>query len=174
MNLKYAHIERERRFIVPGISPVFAFTRELLIKDNYLNDTTLRLRRVEESGMPTVYKFGQKLRLVENSPSVLAHTTMYVTRDEYEALSTLPNRILEKTRRLFPVGGLVFGIDDFHGPLTGLKIFEVDLGADGSLPDLIDIELGAEVTDDERFTGGALASTTHEVLNQMLVEYGVD
>ena len=52
ISLKYAHIERERRFLFQGSIPSFSHVRSLQIRDCYLLGTTLRLRRVDEFGLP--------------------------------------------------------------------------------------------------------------------------
>ena len=123
-----------------------------------------------DSGRPLVYKLGQKIRL-DAPPRTIAHTTLYLSEAEFDILSTLPATTLEKTRRLLTIDGLAVGIAEFGGQLSGLLLVEVDLGAEGALPFSIPRMSAAEVTDDERFTGGALANTSSEELIGLLSEY---
>ena len=52
---KYAHIERERRFLVdPGKRPDLAGLSFVEIEDRYLDGTRLRLRRMRDSATGAV------------------------------------------------------------------------------------------------------------------------
>ena len=168
ISLKYAHIERERRFLFQGSIPSFSHVRSLQIHDRYLLGTTLRLRRVDEFGLPTIFKLGQKVRVDGDQPSTNAHTTMYISKEEFDVLSVLPCNSLEKVRRIEKIGDLNLSVDVFGAQLIGLVLAEIDLGASGTLPDVFPLDLANEVTNDERFTGGALAKMTTNELNSIL------
>jgi len=150
-------------------------TRMLEIEDRYLRGTRLRLRTVREEGLVPVRKLGQKVRPDQDHPSTVEHTTMYLDEVESSALAALPGDALIKTRTLKPLQGLTVAVDVFAGPLTGLVLAEVDLGDTGLLPSsgppLIWL---AEVTDDERFTGGHLARTSSAHLIALLREFDVE
>ena len=167
---KYAHIERERRFLLWEQPSDIAYDRALFIQDRYLIGSRLRLRRIDEPGKTCVYKLGQKIR-IDASPKTIAHTTLYLSEAEFDILSTLSATRLEKTRRLFTIDGLIVGIDEFGGQLSGLLLAEVDLGAEGALPSSLPNMFAAEVTDDERFTGGSLANTSSEELIGLLSQH---
>jgi len=64
--------------------------------------------------------------------------------------------------------GLTLAVDVFTGELEGLVLAEVDLGEAAELPASRWLSPLDEVTDDERFTGGALASTSREQLRSTL------
>jgi CYTH domain-containing protein len=170
--MKYAHVERERRYlflgVVIGISPI----RNLLINDRYINGSNLRLRRIEEDSQPTVFKLGQKIRIGGEHPLKIAHTTMYISENEFDSLLGLPAKVLVKKRSVFPHGDYHFSVDVFEGELTGLSLVEVDLGEEGTSYEMLPLEKTIEVTSDERFTGGKLADTSSEDLLCMLKEYG--
>ena len=168
ISLKYAHIERERRFLFQGSIPSFSHVRSLQIHDRYLLGTTLRLRRVDEFGLPTIFKLGQKIRIDGDQPSTNAHTTMYVSKEEFDILAVLPCNTLEKVRRIEKIGDVNLSIDVFGAQLLGLVLVEIDLGAGGTLPDVFPVDLANEVTNDERFTGGALAKMTAKELTSIL------
>lgn len=168
ISLKYAHIERERRFLFQGSIPSFSHVRSLQIRDCYLLGTTLRLRRVDEQGLPAIFKLGQKVRVDGDQPSTNAHTSMYISKEEFELLSELPCNKLEKLRRIEKIGDFNLSIDVFGAQLIGLVLAEIDLGVSGTLPDVFPLDLANEVTNDERFTGGALAKMTANELNSIL------
>ncbi len=131
--MKYAHVERERRYLIlsdlDGLVPI----KVLKIQDGYVVDTTLRWRRVVEEGKPTVFKLGQKIRVGEDHPLKIAHTTMYVSEDEFSLLAALSANTLEKQRSIFLQGDSQFAVDEFEGELKGLLLAEVDLGSEGAV-----------------------------------------
>lgn len=168
ISLKYAHVENERRFLIRSPFATTSGLRRLHIRDRYLIGTRLRLRRVEEFGFPVVYKLGQKIRIDGSARSKNAHTTIYLSADEFDVLAHLPANELEKTRWLNPIGHLMLSIDEFGGRLAGLVLAEVDLGSTNTLPTMFPIDMNDEATNDERFTGGTLAKTTSEELTNIL------
>jgi CYTH domain-containing protein len=172
-SLKYAHVERELRFLLPSLPRSLDVTRTRRIHDRYLPETGLRLRLVEEDGQAPVRKLGQKVRLEAEAPSTVAHTTMYLSPAEYDTLLVLAADVLVKTRHTVVLGdGRTGAVDVFDGELRGLVTVELDLGADGERPDHLGLDVLAEVTRDERFTGGALARTTAGQLAALLAEHG--
>lgn len=173
VELKYAHLERERRFLLATAPSGLTPRRSLVIQDRYLRGTRLRLRVVDEQDRVRVYKLGQKVRLDESSPADLAHTTMYLGDTEFAVLARLPADTLEKTRLLVDADGAKVAVDCFHGVLAGLVLAEVDLGVDGGMPSAVPGDPVREVTADERFTGGALAVTSSSHLRRMLADYGL-
>lgn len=172
VNMKYAHIEQERRYLVLGSSSYPDPIRQLSIRDLYFNGTNLRLRQVDETGNSTVFKFGQKIRVGNDFQFQIAHTTMYISSDEFELLASLPSKKLEKKRSIFPLEDLQFALDEFEGALAGLSLIEVDLGRRDVTHAPLPIEGLIEVTSDERFTGGELVKMNEEALSALLLEYG--
>ncbi|MBV9821258.1 MAG: hypothetical protein JO144_03365 [Actinobacteria bacterium] len=163
---KYARPERERRWLLS--SPPAGAGDPVRIEDRYLDGTRLRLRRVTGAG-PVVCKLGQKVPAAEDDPSLVWHTTLYLTEQEYRRLAVLPAAVLVKLRRPVAHGGLVFAVDEFAGALHGLVLAETELpvadlpgaapGTAGTGAEPLELPpwLGAEVTSDERYTGAALA-----------------
>ena len=100
----------------------------------------------------------------------------------------MPADELTKTRTLFG-DAPALAVDVFTGRLAGLVLAEYELeldavgapmpaeAADRSVPDRPDhpgwpeLPILAEVTDDARFTGGALARTSAAELAQLLATY---
>jgi CYTH domain-containing protein len=172
VNMKYAHIEQERRYLVIGNGTYPDPIRELYIRDLYFVGTNLRLRQVDEKAKPTVYKLGQKIRVGNDFQFQIAHTTMYISSEEFELVASLPAKKLEKKRFIFPLEDLHFALDEFEGALAGLSLIEVDLGHRDVTHAPLPIDGLIEVTSDERFTGGQLVKMNREDLGALLLEHG--
>jgi CYTH domain-containing protein len=116
-------------------------------------------------------KLGQKIRVAGPAPLAVAHTTVYLDRDEYDALAALPAAELHKSRRVVSEGSTTFAIDEFLGQLEGLVLAEFDVGGLGPALPPPPVPCVADVTEDERFTGGRLAATRAADLSILLREY---
>jgi hypothetical protein len=191
---KYALVERERRFLLAAPPSGVRLTDERQITDRYLTGTRLRLRRVTRAGSglgdesasgavrsdPDVHSSGRRpepeLKLTQKVPATRPGpvsgliTNFYLSPAEYDLLATLPAAELAKTRLSFPP----YVVDVFGPPRHGLVLAEVELPTDAGLaacpppPGSV-----AEVTSDERFTGGRLAVTPRPELLAWLAEYGL-
>ena len=75
---------------------------------------------------------------------------------EAEAMLMYTADTVIKDRHLVPWQGLAFEIDVFQGPLTGLVLAELELGA-GSSPPCLPDWIGREVTGDPRYYNAVLA-----------------
>jgi hypothetical protein len=140
--MKYAHLERERRFLL-DVLPDVSGARVLTITDRYVESSRLRLRLVEEEGKPPVRKLGQKIRL--DGTSTHAHTTLYLDEEEFALLATLPARTLSKTRYLLGE----WAVDVLA---SGLLLAESETAEVPPFP------VVREVTAERAFTGGSLAT----------------
>jgi CYTH domain-containing protein len=167
--MKYAHVEREIRFLPAHRPDVSTAVRRLEIHDRYVDGTRLRLRVVDENGRPTVRKLGQKVRV--DGPGEVAHTSLYLDQAEHDLLAALPARELHKTRHVLPADdGLDVAVDVFHGRLDGLVLVEVDLGPYGVAPHPAPRWWGRDVTGSESWTGGALALLDADGLARALAD----
>jgi CYTH domain-containing protein len=171
LSMKYAHIEREQRFLLAAFPAQLYTVPAKTIYDRYVTGTRLRLRAIEEPGRHPILKLGQKIRMAGELPMAVAHTTMYLDRDDYEALAAMPAEELHKSRRVVRLNEIRVAVDEFQGDLEGLVLAEVDLGENGVPISELPIPFLAEVTGDERFTGGKLASTRSDVLSSLLNEF---
>jgi CYTH domain-containing protein len=155
---RYSRLEREQRWLLDSLPRHRHDPVEIL--DRYLTDTRLRLRRVQ-SDKEVLWKLGQKVRERSGLPEVVKLTNIYLSEQEYLALTKLDARVLHKTRWHWEFSGRSLAADDFHGPLSGLVVAEVELGPDD---ERLAMPPGgiADVTDDDRFSGGALASLSAE------------
>lgn len=161
----YARPERERRFLLSA--PPADLMEPRHIVDHYIENTRLRLRKVTGEG-PPVYKLGQKVRPKEDDPSVVMLTNIYLSTQEYERLLTLPAAVIRKMRYSFDLGQHPYVVDVFEDRLRGLVLSEEEIGEQTGhglpqLPGLV-----AEVTADDRFSGGALAHAGNESIRTML------
>ena len=154
--LKYAQVERERRWLVRDV-PWHLVVRSTSIEDLYVADTQLRVRRVRDLATDAVlFKIARKGDL---APSKRLITTIYLAAQEYDLLSQLPGQSLTKVRHSIRcTDGTLASIDVFTGELERLVLAEWEFETDEKMeawrpPDFV----GAEVTFDERYSGGQLA-----------------
>lgn len=124
--MKYARVEVERRFLLAAVPPEAVEPKQ--ITDHYITDSRLRLRKVEEPGVPTVYKLGHKQRAEPDDAVVVFHTTIHLTEGEYALLGKLPSQELRKTRYVAACDREAAVVDEFHGALAGLVLLEVTFG----------------------------------------------
>ncbi|WP_085808715.1 hypothetical protein [Sphingomonas sp. TZW2008] len=153
---KYAHIERERRWLIdPSRLPTLP-ADHVLIEDRYLAGTRMRLRRMTDSGGG-----GAALKLTKkyeaDDPLARAIVTAYLDEPEYALLAGLPGATIVKRRHALVSGGLTYSVDRFEGALAGLILAEIEWADDAGLRGL-PAPSGAirEVSDDPRYQGGGL------------------
>jgi CYTH domain-containing protein len=168
VSLKYAHVERERRWLLATVPELTGMP--MGITDQYLVGTRLRLREVTV-GESVQRKLGHKVRL-NAGPGEIACTSLYLDDAEWSMLHGLPAQVLRKQRWRLAQHGQRVAIDVFGGVLTGLVLAEIDRGSgpDRGLPAGFDVV--AEVTHDEAFTGAALAAMTAADLATTVGRYG--
>lgn len=151
MSLKYAVVERERRYLVARLPAGVA--RSVEIVDHYVTGTRLRLREVQEDDGTVTRKLGHKVRL-SAGPAEVACTNLYLSDDEWAALAGLPARVLRKRRHLVERDGWLVAVDEHE---DGSLVAEIDDNDTPSraVPDWL--EVVADVSDDEAWTGAGLA-----------------
>lgn len=187
---KYARVERERRFLLPGPPTPLPPGTGRRITDRYITGTRMRLRRIAPAderprtaqdarpapGEPRLPPPAVELKLTQKIPADRPGpvqgliTNTYLSPAEYDVFAALPARVLRKTRYSLPP----FGIDVFDPPLHGLVLAEAEFDSDQETRALAVPEFAvAEVTADPRFTGGRLAATGHRELSAWLGGYGI-
>jgi CYTH domain-containing protein len=149
--LKYAVVERERRYLLGSLPEAVATTVEIV--DRYVTGTRLRLREVRMSDGTVIHKLGHKVRLTEG-PGEVACTNFYLDEDEWAVLCALPARLLRKRRHLVKRDGLTLAVDELE---DGSLVAEIDDGDEPSslIPDWLDVL--DDVSGDEAWTGAQLA-----------------
>ncbi|WP_067480100.1 hypothetical protein [Nocardia amamiensis] len=168
---KYARIERERRFLLADLPIDPAPIAIRTITDRYWPETTLRLRHIADQNGSHQYKLTQKIPASRPGPVQGTITNTYLTAAEFRLFAALPGNMLTKTRYSIPP----FGIDVFASRLAGLILAEIEFTNDDDIltftPPTYAI---AEVTDNPRFTGGHLATTSRDELAALLADFGID
>lgn len=151
VSLKYAVVERERRFLVARLPDCVTNRRE--ITDRYVTGTRLRLREVRDGDGTVVRKLGHKVRLTDG-PGEVACTSFYLDEAEWDVLAALPGRVLRKTRHVAEADGVRVVVDEHE---DGTLVAEIDDGDEPSdvVPPWLDVV--RDVTGDESWTGAALA-----------------
>lgn len=150
---RYAHPERERRFLVAG--PVPHSCDVCLLEDRYLDGLRMRLRRVSVGGTAVAWKLTQKVRRDPADPTTVRLTNVYLDPGEWDLLRALPGTDLTKTRTLLGP----WAVDVFGAGLAGLELAEVEV-ADPAAALEIPRWIGVEVSRDERYAGVSLARAT--------------
>jgi CYTH domain-containing protein len=155
---KYAHIERERRFLVDRASrPDLVGLPFVRIEDRYIMGTRLRLRRMSDGATgQVVLKLTKKYEAADALARAIV--TAYLSEAEYDVFAALPARTLRKRRYAMTTPHEAFGIDLFEGALEGLELAEIELADDVALRALDAPSWAiAEVSDDRRYNGDQLA-----------------
>lgn len=151
ISLKYAVVERERRFLLARLPDGVDSTKQIV--DRYVTGTRLRLREVRGDDGTVIRKLGHKVRLSEG-PAEVACTNFYLNEQEWAVLGALPGQVLRKKRHMLHRDGLIVAIDEHE---DGTLVAEIDDRDQPSqvVPDWLDII--EDVTTDERWTGARLA-----------------
>ena len=156
---KYAHIERERRWLVdPGTRPSLDSLPFVAIDDRYIRHTRLRLRRMSDEGSGAT---SLKLTKKYDSADALARpiVTAYLSEAEHALLTALPADPLAKRRYRLTEDGVDWSLDVFAGPLAGLELLESEASGKAALAALRPPSWAVrEVSVDPRFEGGTLAA----------------
>ena len=174
---KYAHIERERRYLLRDLPEgVTRADPHLQITDNYMTGSRLRLRKVREprTNKWTV-KFTQKFAPNPEDLSRTIITNTYLTALEAEVLSTVFNsNEIRKNRYPFEFEGRKFSVDMFLGDLFGLVLAEVSFETDEELDQFPKPPFAlVDVTNDELFTGGRLCELTFSEVRAEIGQRGL-
>jgi CYTH domain-containing protein len=168
---KYARFEVERRFLVKYLPKRIAQDQGWRITDRYIDNTRLRLRQMESlAGDETVFKLGQKEVPSPPDFSRMTITNIYLSRDEYDVFAVLPAHELRKTRHLFQDDARTVGVDLFGGRLAGLILAEIGFETSHQMDEEWPLPPWAlaDVSNDLRFTGGALAGLTPDEAEALL------
>jgi len=161
---RYAVTEREMRWLLRRVPDDVDGPVEIV--DKYLSGSTLRVRRAQ-SGSTVAYKLGQKVRHDAANPSINQMTNMYLSQSEFELLGRVEGAALSKTRWRWSVGDVTYSVDQFGDRLQGLVVAETELPVNGvgrTAPPLA----VADVTEDDRFSGGRLARLTRPEAEDLL------
>jgi CYTH domain-containing protein len=151
VSLKYAVVERERRYVLARLPEGVTSTKDIL--DRYVTGTRLRLREVREDDGTVTRKLGHKVRLSEG-PAEVASTNFYLNDDEWTLLTALPAQLLHKRRHIVRRDGLLVAIDELEDGTLIAEIDDRDQPSD-FVPEWLDVV--DDVSSDEAWTGVGLA-----------------
>jgi CYTH domain-containing protein len=173
---KYAHIERERRYLLADLPE--GMTRadhHLQITDNYLTGTRLRIRKVRDPRTNKwVVKFTQKFAPESNDLSRTVITNLYLNATEAETLSIFAANEIRKNRYYHEFEGRRYSIDMFIGDLFGLVLAETSCETDEELERLAMPSFAlADVTNMELFSGGKLSELKYEDVRKGIFQSGL-
>lgn len=162
-------MELERRFLLADVPPnVF---RPIRITDRYIRETNLRLRRMDdlEGSSSPLFKLAQKVRPDPKDPTRIALTNLYITAFEYELLAVHPADVLAKIHYSLRVDDRHVIVNTFEGDLQGLILLEADFGSEDEMatfsPPYFVVR---EVSHDDRFSGGRLATANRDEIAGLL------
>lgn len=168
---KYAHVERERRFLLrslpPDLEPAHYHTQ---IFDNYITNTRLRLRKIREPyKREWTFKLTQKFAPDREDFSHTFITNIYMTQAEYEMFAVFEGNEIRKNRYPYEHEGRKYSIDVFLGALHGLILCETEFGTDEEMRALqVPSFAVMEVTNELMFTGGRLVELTADQIREEL------
>jgi CYTH domain-containing protein len=163
---KYARLEREQRWVVAELP---AHARSFAgILDRYILGTRLRLRRVD-TGEHLDFKLAQKVRRDEADPEIVKLTNIYLSAEEYDVVTALPAAELRKTRWRVNWNGRRLVVDQFHDRFDGLLLAEAELNSDDARLPIPPFAV-SDVTNDDRYSGGALAAASDQQVRLLLCE----
>ncbi|MDT7543315.1 MAG: hypothetical protein QOE33_3219 [Acidobacteriota bacterium] len=169
--MKYARIERERRFLLNELPPLLRVNDpHTQIFDNYITGTRLRLRKIRDPRKREwTWKLTQKFAPDDADLSRTIITNIYLSQYEYETFSVFEGNELRKNRYPFEHDGRKFSVDLFLGSLYGLMLLEIEFDINEEMHDFTPPAFAArEVTNDPLFTGGTLVYKTIDDLRAEL------
>lgn len=164
-------IELERTFLVKTL-PDLSSSEKVEMIDIYLpkdaEHPDLRIRKI-----------GDRLEMTKKSPledaSKQKEHTIPLRQSEYDLLSALEGKSVEKIRYYFDYNGLRAEIDVFQGPLKGLVLVDFEFETEDEknnfhMPDFC----LADVTQEEFIAGGMVCGKSYEDIQNKLKEFGYE
>lgn len=151
VSLKYAVVERERRYPVSRLPEGALLVKDIV--DCYVIGTRLRLREVRGADGTVVRKLNHKVRL-SDGPEEVACTSVNLDQEEWQLLMRLPASILRKRRHIYRWEDRTLAVDEHE---DGTFIAEIDDGDHPSQRHPPWLVVIADVTADEEWTGAHLA-----------------
>jgi len=174
---KYAHVERERRYLLEDLpEELNRASPHVQITDNYITGTRLRLRKVRDpqTNKWTV-KLTQKFAPDTEDLSRTIITNIYLNAMEVEMLAVSDANEIRKNRYPFEFAGRKFSVDMFLGDLFGLVLAEVSFDTDEELDNFPRPPFAlADVTNNELFTGGKLCQVSFADIREAIKRNGLN
>ena len=165
---KYSKLEIERRWLIdPRTVLDLSGMASRLIEDWYIDGARLRLRRESiDAAPPSIWKLCKKYDRPQAYQQPIVN--IYLDPEEFETLRKLPSRAITKRRYGISLKSPL-KVDVFEGELYGHRSCEFELESFETVANFEPpLWVGPEITDDPRFSGGALAQTSFEQLNRVI------
>jgi CYTH domain-containing protein len=166
---KYAALEIERRWLVDlGMAKQATWYQSWEIEDRYLDCGQLRLRHQRDiSTGENIWKLAKKYPSSDAFSRPM--TNLYLSADEFNALTHMPHHFVKKTRHHILVGAHRWALDVFDGELAGLVMAEIECESVEALMSVTPPEwTKREVTKDPFFSGGNLCRIQAATLSTRL------
>ncbi|MBL7160622.1 MAG: CYTH domain-containing protein [Candidatus Aenigmarchaeota archaeon] len=164
-------IELERTFLAKAVPAGIEKYKSKEIVDVYIPAShphpTLRIRKEGDKFFLT------KKQPVAGDASEQKEQTVELSREEFETLSSVPGKVVQKIRFYYPFEGRTAEIDVFQGQLRGLVLvdFEFSTPEDKAAFTRPDFCL-ADVTQEEFIAGGKLCGKCYKDIESQLQWFG--
>lgn len=156
--MKYGKYEYERTYLLESdVLKDKKITNAKKIKDKYINDTRLRLRKVEDNN-ETKYKLTKKEKLDPPKRGILKINTIYLTKAEFDKLNMFEGREIEKERQILQIAGIRIGVDRIAMNEKTLFIAEIEFETETEMNNFsMPLKYKQEVTGIQKYSGYELA-----------------
>lgn len=164
-------IELERTFLAKTIPQGLKGCKHKEIIDVYVpakaEHPVLRIRKNCKK-----FEMTKKTPVKGNDASEQLEQTIILSREEFEALSTLEGKRAAKDRYYYPCNGRIAEVDVFKEALAGLVLidFEFERAEEKNAFTMPDFCL-ADVTQEKLFAGGMLCGKKYSDLEPLLEKY---
>jgi CYTH domain-containing protein len=124
----------------------------------------IRIRRIGDS-----FEITKKSPVDMRDSSTQDEHTINLTQEEYDALSRMPGKRIDKTRYHFVQDGTSAQIDVFHGRLRGLALVDFEFESRTQMDAFQQPDFClADVTQEEFIAGGMLCGKRYQDIKQNL------
>lgn len=163
-------IELEKTYLAKYL-PDFSACEYKEMVDTYLPERAshpvIRVRKQGERYMIT------KKAPVENNASIQKEQTILLTKEEYDDLSKISSKKVEKVRYYYPIDGKKAEIDVFQGELYGLVLIDFEFSSEEEMNAFKMPEFClVDVTNESYIAGGLLAGKSYEDIEENLAKLG--
>lgn len=164
-------LEREKTYLAAYLPDDLDESTSEIIQDVYIPETVdhavLRLRHRGDT-----YCITKKEPVEGNDSSRQNEHTIWLSKEEYEALAASSSKSFTKRRYYYQINGHRAEIDVYQEALAGLVVIDFEFTNDEDLenfspPDIVLVD----VTQDALIAGGKLAGKTYEDIRKELEVY---
>lgn len=165
-------IELERTFLAKELPPNLVASPQKKMLDIYLPASaahpTLRIRKIGDTIQIT-----KKEPVTVDDRTILEENTIPLREDEYEELSQLPGKRVQKARYYYTENGRVYEIGVFEEDLKGLVLIDVEFKSIEEMRAFTPPAwILAELKETDFLAGGALCGKKYSDIENKLAEYG--